>query len=467
MDEIVQEIDALKRSDFDWETNITTDKDIKSTDEKIRFTAEKVFNNNIDSYVKVSQQRIIEKLNEVAERKLQTIQSEKTEQVSLFEDFKVRQKNNWSAQKLLMDEVVQGVSKSIEEIHILKKANMSKSDKIKKCEETLKEMSTKVESKHSQQLSVNQIEEKVETLFFDLVKKQSVSNRINQNSLVNQDDSTAGYSESVQDKVQPKYKKHNLPRSRVKCDIVILMDSNRRFISKKRISPNQKVYMVPCGSINQAKEILSNPVFFGQHTLVLHFGVSHFETMSPQESCKNMRDVLLLCKEKFKTTKVIVSGITPRKDELNSEVKLANQLIMNEISKESFKDIIYVDSSNLLDDPSLLHNKKHLQRDSSVKILAANLKRKLPKFKMVDSNKQPMQRTHQNKQDEHKAPEVKFGQQQEAVENVSMSDVLSQLKQMNSLLVKNISAPKYPTSPQPNFWFNHPGQLNGHYPTQY
>ena len=237
MDQIVQEIDALKRSDFDCETNIKTDNDIKSTDEKIRITAEKVFNNNIDSYVKVSQQRIIEKLNEVVEKKIQTIQPEKIELVSLFEDFKVRQKNDWTTQKLLMDEVVQelhsGVSKSIEEIDILKKANMSKSDKIKKCEETLKEMSTKVESKHSQQFSVNQIEEKVETLFFDLIKKQSVSNRINQNSLVDQDDSTAGYSEFAQDKVGPKYKERNLPRTRVKCDIVILMDSNRRFISKK------------------------------------------------------------------------------------------------------------------------------------------------------------------------------------------------------------------------------------------
>ena len=154
------------------------------------------------------------------------------------------------------------------------------------------------------------------------------------------------------------------------------MDSNRRFISKKRLSPNQKVYMVPCGSINQAEEILSNPVFFGQHTLVLHFGVNDLETMSPHESCKNMRDVLLLCKEKLKkkTAKVIVSGITPRKDEMNSEVKFANQLIMKEISKEPFKDIMYVDNSNLQDDPSLLHDKKHLQRDSDVKILAANLK---------------------------------------------------------------------------------------------
>ena len=121
-----------------------------------------------------------------------------------------------------------------------------------------------------------------------------------------------------------------------------------------------------------------------------------------------------------KKTKVIVSGITPRKDELNSEVKLANQLIMNEFSKEPLKDIMYVDNSNLQDDPSLLHVKKHLQRDSGIKILAANLKSKLPPFKMAYSNKQRMQRTHQNKQDEYKAPQVKFGQQQESVENVSM-----------------------------------------------
>ena len=63
---------------------------------------------------------------------------------------------------------------------------------------------------------------------------------------------------------------------------------------------------------------------------------------------------------KIQKTKVVVSGITQRKDELNSEVKLANQLIMNEISKESFKDIMYADNSNLQDDPSLLHDKKHL-----------------------------------------------------------------------------------------------------------
>ena len=68
-----------------------------------------------------------------------------------------------------MDEVVQelhsGVSKSVEEIDILKKANMSKSDKIKKCQETLKEMSTKVESKYSQQLSVNQIKKSRNIVF--------------------------------------------------------------------------------------------------------------------------------------------------------------------------------------------------------------------------------------------------------------------------------------------------------------
>ena len=79
-----------------------------------------------------------------------------------------------------------------------------------------------------------------------------------------------------------------------------------------------------------------------------------------------------IIKKKPQKTKVIVSGITLRKDELNSEVQLVNQLIMNEISKEPFKDIMYVDNSNLQDDPSLLHNKKHFQQYSGVKILTAN-----------------------------------------------------------------------------------------------
>ena len=59
--------------------------------------------------------------------------------------------------------------------------------------------------------------------------------------------------------------------------------------------------MVPCGSIDQTKEILSNPVFFAHNTLVLHFRVNDSETMLPQESCQNMHDMLLYAKKKVFT----------------------------------------------------------------------------------------------------------------------------------------------------------------------
>ena len=42
------------------------------------------------------------------------------------------------------------------------------------------------------------------------------------------------------------------------CDIVLLMDSNRRFIDTNRLFPGKKVRTIPCGSITAGFDIIEN-----------------------------------------------------------------------------------------------------------------------------------------------------------------------------------------------------------------
>ena len=59
---------------------------------EIRITVEEVFKKNIDTFIKDSQEIITASLNEVVDKEFQSIQAEKRELMSLFEDFKVRKK---------------------------------------------------------------------------------------------------------------------------------------------------------------------------------------------------------------------------------------------------------------------------------------------------------------------------------------------------------------------------------------
>ena len=73
--------------------------------------------------------------------------------------------------------------------------------------------------------------------------------------------------------------------------------------------------------------------------------------MSSQEICEQMISSVSLCEDKFTNSKIVVSSITPRKDDLNENVKLANQFTNDELSKEIHRRVVIVDNSNLDDPP--------------------------------------------------------------------------------------------------------------------
>ena len=52
--------------------------------------------------------------------------------------------------------------------------------------------------------------------------------------------------QSTSDKTHPK---------QIKSGVMILIDSNRRFINKKKLFPKQNTYMIPCPTIDKGHQI--------------------------------------------------------------------------------------------------------------------------------------------------------------------------------------------------------------------
>ena len=86
---------------------------------------------------------------------------------------------------------------------------------------------------------------------------------------------------------------------------------------KNKLFPNENVYMIRCPTIKKACQILHNPNFYGQHTIILHTSVNNTEYNSAEDITENLTQLLLFCKETYTDTKIYLSFLTPPKDELN------------------------------------------------------------------------------------------------------------------------------------------------------
>ena len=211
------------------------------------------------------------------------------------------------------------------------------------------------------------------------------------------------------------------------------MDSNRKFIDKNKLFPNEKALILACPTIERGREILQQTKFFDQHTIIIHTGVNDLENCSPQEVSNKFCELLLSYKTTYPTVKIIASNITPRKDQLNTAVKRANELIHNELKKDQMKDIILIDNSNL-DKQELLFDAKHLNRKNGVKILASNIKRTLRLQARIKFKQQS--RIKPNVKVDNKNTSTNTNSKPDNIISTStvMTEVLQQLKQMNTYI---------------------------------
>ena len=61
------------------------------------------------------------------------------------------------------------------------------------------------------------------------------------------------------------------------ADIIVLMDSNRRYMDFSYLFSEKQVRVIPCGSVERARTITNNPRFFDVEAIVIHTGTNDLE----------------------------------------------------------------------------------------------------------------------------------------------------------------------------------------------
>ena len=423
--------------------------------EDIKEIEEEVMLQNINDHAKEIRKNMYRKIDQLTEEKIQEINIEQDAINIQFEDYKIKIKSDTALEKMLIDQKIDALTSDLKKVYNdidqLQRANNSKTDKLKNLEETNKQL---LETLHKYE---EQLQEKLEVFKQEHLNEETIQKSViafmEQQSPklpITTDENDIDLQSSRNAKDNPA-----TTQKQINSNIIVLMDSNRKFIDKNKLFPNEKALILACPIIERGREILQETKFVDQHTIIIHTGVNDLENCSPQEVSNKFCELLLSYKTTYPTVKIIASSITPRKVQLNTAVKRANELIHNELKKDQMKDIILIDNSNL-DKQELLFDAKHLNRKNGVKILASNIKRTLRLQAEIKFKQQS--RIKPNVKVDNKNTSTNTNSKPDNIISTStvMIEVLQQLKEMNTYLINQTQYPKPRPLPPPGPWLNNP-----------
>ena len=154
-------------------------------------------------------------------------------------------------------------------------------------------------------------------------------------------------------------------------NIIVLMDSNRRFMDIEASFVNKKVRTIPCGSVQKAKSIIDNPRFQKIDAILIHTGTNDLEdsSLDSQTIASNLLQVTDNATRKFPSAEVFLSEIIPRRDELNLKGIEVNSILANAAQSASFKLIKHANLAR----ESLFFYRKHLNKFQGVPVLRKNI----------------------------------------------------------------------------------------------
>ena len=136
-------------------------------------------------------------------------------------------------------------------------------------------------------------------------------------------------------------------------NIVILMDSNRKFIDFRELLSNEKE---DGGQTRgKAETLMNSPKIMDPSKILIHVGVNDIDDQYPEDIANNLVSIAKKFQEKF-TCKVYLSDITPRNDHFQGHVQAVNQMLAYKTSKSNIQKVSH---SNL--SPNYLHDDRHLK----------------------------------------------------------------------------------------------------------
>ncbi|KAE8292989.1 hypothetical protein D5F01_LYC08082 [Larimichthys crocea] len=96
-------------------------------------------------------------------------------------------------------------------------------------------------------------------------------------------------------------------------DIVILIDSNGKFLNEKKLFPNHKVEKLWCPNSQHAMELLSEERLGSQSHIIIHTGTNELRTQQERVS-ESLRRMIEKASSTFPNSRVVISTLLSRKD---------------------------------------------------------------------------------------------------------------------------------------------------------
>ena len=213
----------------------------------IKQTTGKTLEHNLEDKIREIRKDPYQRIEQLTEQKIQSIQIERDDINTKFENYKVKVKSDLSLNKTLTEQKINDLSfdlqKVTEEINQLKRANDSKNDKIKNIEETNKQLfqSVLISEENTAKMVQEQINKieietnnyKIQKAVTDFMEQQLKVPITDQQSNRNHNNSIHKDNQVDKSDTPPRFREEK----QIKCDIVVFIDSNGKYLQKKQTFP--------------------------------------------------------------------------------------------------------------------------------------------------------------------------------------------------------------------------------------
>ena len=103
------------------------------------------------------------------------------------------------------------------------------------------------------------------------------------------------------------------PTKQHKWDIVLLIDSNGKFLDEKRLFPNHSTIKIGCPTTNRALDLLSEEHLGSPGHIIIHTGTNDLRDQQ-ERVATSLKAVINKASNTFPNTKIVMSTLLPRKD---------------------------------------------------------------------------------------------------------------------------------------------------------
>ena len=151
-----------------------------------------------------------------------------------------------------------------------------------------------------------------------------------------------------------------------KTELLVCWDSNRKVVDQKRLWKHENTQYEITPTLNDVFHIISNNHFPSLSCVLIHCGTNDLEDSNESGTTimKKLTTLVNIINSKYPDTKVLISELLPRKDDLDNAVMEVNDNLFNKYSNSRNSPNVYVVEHRhfrSLSKTELLRDNKHLR----------------------------------------------------------------------------------------------------------